>query len=118
MKSTVIAMGAIVALSGALVLTQSEVSPVNDLPNPYQAAVRNWGTPADGRTWGSTAGIEIGPKGEVWAIDRCGANSCDGSDLPPIHMLDPATGKPLKSIGAGLFVFPHGLHVDKDGNVW
>ncbi len=33
-------------------------------------------------------------------------------------MLDLATGKPIKSIGAGLFVFPHGLHVDRDGNIW
>jgi streptogramin lyase len=45
-------------------------------------------------------------------------NSCDGSNLPSVHMLDLATGKPVKSIGAGLFVFPHGLHIDRDGNVW
>jgi hypothetical protein len=89
-----------------------------DFPNPYQPAVRNWATLPEGRTWGSTAGIEIGPKGEIWAIERCGANSCDGSDLPSIHMLDLKTGKPVKSIGQGLFVFPHGLHVDRDGNVW
>ena len=24
----------------------------------------------------------------------------------------------MKSFGAGLFVFPHGIHVDRDGNVW
>ena len=24
----------------------------------------------------------------------------------------------MRSIGAGLFVFPHGLHVDRDGNIW
>ena len=29
-----------------------------------------------------------------------------------------ASGKPAKSIGAGQFVFPHGLHVDRDGNIW
>ena len=81
-------------------------------------AVRNWAVLPDHRTWGSTAGIEIGPHNEIWAIDRCGVNSCETSDLPPIHMLDLATGKPIKSIGAGLFVFPHGLHVDRDGNVW
>jgi hypothetical protein len=118
MKTTVIAIAALLALSGARAYTQAEATAGNDLPSPYQAAVRNWGTLPDGRTWGSTAGIEIGPKGEVWAIDRCGANTCDNSNLPPIHLLDLSTGKPLKSIGAGMFVFPHGLHVDRDGNIW
>ena len=108
----------VVAVCAASAIAQSGVSPGNDLPDPFQAAVRNWGTLPEGRTWGSTAGIEIGPKGEIWAIERCGANSCDGSDLPSIHMLDLSTGKPVKSIGAGVFVFPHGLHVDRDGNVW
>jgi sugar lactone lactonase YvrE len=29
-----------------------------------------------------------------------------------------ASGKVVRSFGAGLFIFPHGLHVDRDGNVW
>jgi DNA-binding beta-propeller fold protein YncE len=29
-----------------------------------------------------------------------------------------ASGKMTKSFGAGLFIFPHGLHVDREGNVW
>ena len=29
-----------------------------------------------------------------------------------------ASGKVLKSFGAGMFIFPHGIHVDRDGNVW
>jgi streptogramin lyase len=111
-------MAALLALSSVSVFTQADVAPKRDLPDPYQAAVRNWGNLPDARVWGSTAGVEIGPKGEIWAIERCGANSCDGSDLPSIHMLDLATGKPARSIGAGLFVFPHGLHVDRDGNIW
>jgi len=84
-------------------------------PGPPQ---RQWARLADGHAWGTTAGIEIGPHGEIWAIDRCGANSCDGSDHAPIIQLDLKTGKPIKSIGAGLFVFPHGLHVDRHGNIW
>jgi DNA-binding beta-propeller fold protein YncE len=35
-----------------------------------------------------------------------------------VHQIDPKTGRPIRSIGAGLFALPHGLHVDKDGNVW
>jgi DNA-binding beta-propeller fold protein YncE len=87
------------------------------IPSPYGPPQHQWASPATG-AWGSTAGIERGPRGEIWAIDRCGANSCDGSDHAPIVQLDLATGKPIKSIGAGLFVFPHGLHVDRRGNVW
>ena len=39
------------------------------------------------------------------------------SDLPTVLKFD-ATGKLVKSFGAGLLIFPHGIHVDKDGNVW
>jgi hypothetical protein len=87
------------------------------IPSPYGTPEHQWATPPSG-PWGSTAGIERGPHGEIWAIDRCGANSCDGSDHAPIVQLDLKTGKAIKNIGAGLFVFPHGLHVDRHGNVW
>jgi len=29
-----------------------------------------------------------------------------------------ASGKVVESFGAGMFIFPHGIHVDRDGNVW
>ena len=35
----------------------------------------------------------------------------------PVLKFD-STGKLVKSFGAGMMVFPHGIHVDKDGNVW
>ena len=88
------------------------------LPDPFDPPQRQWAKLPDGKPWGTSAGIEIGPRGEIWAIDRCGANSCDGSKLAAVHQIDPKTGKPIRSIGAGLFAFPHGLHVDKDGNIW
>lgn len=37
--------------------------------------------------------------------------------MAPIVELD-ASGKYLRSFGAGMFVQPHGLAVDRDGNVW
>jgi sugar lactone lactonase YvrE len=39
------------------------------------------------------------------------------SDLPVVLKFDP-TGKLVKSFGAGMLIFPHGIHVDRDGNVW
>ena len=106
-----------IVLTGTPTHTQTTVQPVNGLPNPYET-IRNWGTLPAGRTWGSTAGIDIDPDGRsIWAYDRCGANSCVGSKLDPILKFDPS-GKLVKSFGAGTMIFPHGFQVDKEGNVW
>ena len=93
------------------------------LPNPTSEVITHWGVLPDDRSWGSTAGIDIGPDGHVWVYDRCGANGLDGgcetnSDVDPILKYDRHTGEVLANFGAGLFVLPHGLHVDDDGNVW
>jgi len=91
--------------------------PINHLPNPYET-VRNWGTLPDGRTWGSVSAVDVDVDGRhVWAGDRCGANSCAGSNLDPIVKLDP-DGKPVLAFGAGLLTWPHGMDVDAEGNVW
>ncbi|MEE2793066.1 MAG: hypothetical protein VX453_15640 [Acidobacteriota bacterium] len=93
------------------------IFPENTLPDPYKSE-DNWANLPGGRTWGSTAGVDIDPDGlHIWAIDRCGSNSCAGSELDPILKIDPQ-GNVVAAIGAGLFLFPHGLHVDDDGNVW
>jgi sugar lactone lactonase YvrE len=85
--------------------------------NPYQP-VPDWAKLPEGRTWGATSAVDIDPDGRsVWMAERCGANSCVGSDLPVVVKFDPA-GKAVRSFGAGLFVFPHGFHVDREGNVW
>ncbi len=92
------------------------------LPNPNSTVILNWAPLPDGRTWGSTAGVDIGPDGHIWAYDRCGAFSleggCDTSPVDPIFKFDRSTGEVLTSFGGGLFVTPHGFHVDSDGNVW
>ena len=95
---------------------QPSYPPPNDLPNPYMT-VTGWAKLPDGRRWGSTAGVSVAPDGHVWAYDRCGANSCADSPLDPIVEFD-SSGKALRHFGAGLFVQPHGLSVDRDGNVW
>jgi DNA-binding beta-propeller fold protein YncE len=87
------------------------------LPNPYQL-IEGWAKLPDGRMWGAPAAVEIDPDGRsIWVFERCGANSCAGSRLAPILKFD-SSGKLVKSFGEGMFVFPHGLEVDKDGNVW
>ena len=107
---------ALVATAAGAVYSQT-AAPTNTLPNPYRS-IENWAKLPPGRTWGSTAGVWIDPDGtSIWVAERCGANSCAGSNLDPVLKFD-ASGKLVKSFGAGLFVFPHGIHVDRDGNVW
>ncbi len=91
--------------------------PTNDLPNPMRT-VEGWARMPAGRTWGSTSAIEIDPDGHsIWVAERCAANSCGGSTLDPILKFD-STGAVVKSFGAGLLLSPHGIFVDRDGNVW
>ena len=86
------------------------------LPNPYRA-VENWAKLPAGRVWGSTSAVDVDRDGNIWVAERCGANTCAGSNIAPIVKLDPI-GRPIKSFGAGMFVFPHGFYVDRDSNVW
>jgi sugar lactone lactonase YvrE len=89
----------------------------NSKPNPYRT-IENWAKLPDGRTWGSTSAVDIDRDGRsVWVAERCGANSCAGKTDDPILHFD-ASGKLIKSFGSGMFLFPHGIAVDKDGNVW
>jgi len=108
---------ALVALAAAQVYTQEGgVEPINDGPNPYRT-IRNWGMMPEGRKWGPVSGIDIDRDGKsVWVFDRCGG-SCAGSNLDPVLKFD-ENGKLLKSFGAGMFSWPHGVHVDREGNVW
>jgi sugar lactone lactonase YvrE len=91
-------------------------TPQNSQPNPYRT-IENWAKLPEGRTWGSTAGVDVDSHGNIWVAERCGANTCESSNLAPILEFD-SSGKLLKSFGAGMFLFPHGLTVDKDGNIW
>ncbi len=85
-------------------------------PNPYRT-VEHWFRMPEGRTMGSTSAVAVASDGHIWIAERCGANSCDGSGVAPILEFDPS-GRYLKSFGAGMFVFPHGLLIDHDDNLW
>lgn len=97
--------------------TKANVAPTNDLPNPYET-VEGWAKLPAGRTWGSTSAVDIDKDGvSIWVAERCQANSCLNSDLPSILKFD-RNGNLLTSFGAGMLIFPHGIHVDRDGNIW
>src|SRR5690349_3991640 len=99
-----------------------EVTPVNDLPNPYRT-IAPWGQLPPGLTWGALNSVAIDNDGEsVWVATRCGANpeapagaspfaydSCAGSQVAPVIKLD-GSGKVLRSFGANRFIFPHKIY--------
>jgi hypothetical protein len=87
-----------------------------DLPDPYAAGVK-FGELPPGRQWGGVIAVTPDRDGKsIWAFERCGGN-CLGSDLPPVLEFD-ASGKLLRSFGAGMFAFPHGIAVDRNGDVY
>lgn len=118
-----------VALHGSTVQTQQRggtartdsVQPVNSGANPYRV-IRDWAQlNIEARPWGGSNGVAIDRDGRsVWATDRCSpgtAPGCLGTKANPIHHFD-ESGKEVRSFGGGMFVWPHGIHVDRDGNVW
>jgi sugar lactone lactonase YvrE len=87
---------------------------VNDAPNPYHL-VENWSqTP---RPWSHPLAVAVDARHNLWVFDRCQETGCSGSQASPIFELGP-DGKTIKNFGAGSFVFPHGVAVDKDGDLW
>jgi sugar lactone lactonase YvrE len=113
---------ATVTTAGVL-LAQAPAAPTNDAPNPYQTIEGHFRMPA-GRTWGSTSAVDVSPDGRViWVAERCGANTCWDAAAGRMSPLDVVlafdqAGALVRSFAAGMFVFPHGINVDRDGNVW
>jgi DNA-binding beta-propeller fold protein YncE len=97
-----------------------KVAPVNSGANPYRV-IRDWAEKPEGRAWGGSNGVTIDRDGKsVWATDRCSPGTtpgCLGTNANPVHKFD-ESGKEIRSFGGGMFVWPHGIHVDRDGNVW
>ena len=97
------------------------VPAVNDGQHPYQI-VRDWAQLSrEGRPWGGSNGVAVDRDGKtIWATDRCSPGTtpgCLGATGNPVHHFD-ESGQEILSFGAGMFVWPHGIHVDADGNVW
>ena len=89
----------------------------NHAPNPFDT-IDDWAKLPPGRVWGATSAVYPANDGKnIWIAERCGANLCAGSDLDPVMLFD-ADGYALRSFGSGEIVWPHGIFVDADDNVW
>ena len=76
-------------------------------PAPYRI-VPNWGTLPNGEAWGEVPGMAIDARGTIYAFHR---------SEPPIVQLD-RDGHILKQWGEKQFAWPHGIRVDRFGNLW
>jgi sugar lactone lactonase YvrE len=90
-----------------LVFVMRAGAATNNLPNPYHA-VENWAQLPPGMQWGQVIAVKPDTHGNLWVFHR---------SEPPILEFD-SSGRFLKSFGAGMFVQPHGLEIDRDGNIW
>ncbi len=104
----------------ALAATFAVAGTQNSAPNPYRTVDGVWGPLPAGRTWGATSAVYPARdgSGDVWVGERCGANSCaDKPDVDPILRFT-ADGELVTSFGASMILWPHGMFVDADNNVW
>ena len=93
-------------------------------PNPYRV-IDDWAKLPDGRTMGAVGDVDVDVDGEhIWAVIRCDATArdrfgteCLDSDLDPVFKFN-QDGEVVRSFGGGMFIWPHGIEVDPDGNIW
>ena len=113
----------VVVVAVALAVAGTSVAPAQVLPNPYRQ-VEGWAKLPDGREMGAVGKVTMDPDGEhLWAVIRCDAPGeffgweCLDSDLDPVVKFD-MDGNAVESFGSGMFIWPHGIDVDDDGNVY
>lgn len=102
--------------------TSGTAGNASGIPNPWERGEEAWGNLPEGRSWGAASAVHYAGNDMVWVADRCGGNRGSGScedrlDVDPIMLMD-TDGNIIRSFGAGMFVWPHGMFVDHDGNVW
>jgi NHL repeat len=112
MHAARVVSGVVIAVAGLAASSANAQSSTN----PYRADF-NW-LKLEGRQIGTVSGVQMDADGQhLWILDRCGGNGCVDTGLDPILEVD-MEGHLVKSLGKGMFAFPHGFFLDKEGNIW
>ena len=116
-------MGLVAALVAVVALGAMSDASGQAYPNPYRM-VDGWAKLPDGRVIGAVGDATVDNDGQhIWAVLRCDAGAehfgseCLDSDLDSVVKFHP-DGTVAESFGGGMFIWPHGIDVDPDGNVW
>lgn len=84
--------------------------------NQYRL-IADWAQIPDGFTWGQLIAVAVDADSNLIAFQRCSSNTCVDQSAPPLLKFSP-TGEHLMSWGEGMMVWPHGLDIDSQGNIW
>jgi len=89
------------------------------LPNPYHVdETFKLEMPPGMKSLGSVSSVKVGRDNNIYVFHRCVENSCTGhNDVPPVLVYTPE-GKFVRSLGAGLILWPHGIDVRPDLSMW
>jgi len=90
---------------------------------PHHAVVRDWPTVPEGHVLGLCSGVGVDSHNRVFVFHRSGRQWTtpfpkETIAAPTVSIFDGPSGKLIASWGAGLFVMPHGLSIDREDNVW
>jgi len=108
-------------------LAAMTLAPRAALPSAQERSytlVEGWAQVPAGFAWGEIADADIDASGNLWVLHRpptpggsaAAAGKSRGGETP-VLMFD-RSGKLVKSFGKGLFLQPHGIHVDPGGDIW
>jgi peptidylamidoglycolate lyase len=116
--------GAIFALLSAALLAACAPVAGSSVPAASEAWLdaRPWPQAAVARTLGQATGVDVDNAGRVYVFHRADRNWVEPFPAEPIGrdtiaVLD-ADGQLIASWGKNLFIMPHGLSIDRAGNVW
>lgn len=125
--SFVTALAAGIAAAVILTSTRHEIGTLlaQALPNPYRI-VDGWAKLPGGQPMGAVGKADVDRDGRhIWAIVRCEpqedqarfGDECRDSRMNSVYRFAP-DGTVATSFGGGMFIWPHGIEVDPDGNIW
>ena len=116
--SIVLATATLVA---SVLAATAEAQPAH--PVERYEVVHGWPELPPGEILGQATGVDVDSNGNVWVFHRAGRTWQEPFPADPIQgttvwVFESRTGRLLRSWGAGLFIMPHGLTIDRDDNVW